>query len=353
MGHHIKSKFYKITAVAGWLLFFLAGMGLEYYSVLALFSENSPLPMAPRWILFNHVWANYMMARGLSGLLPPPYRAQRFRSFVYYFLIGLFIPMIGNIGLLFVDLLGIRRQKIFREKEQLWRTTEQAPMPARAPQVRSKPAFGAHGMLSRLQKSNDLKAHLGIVLATRSMRDENAVPLLNVALKNPQDDVRLLAFTLLEKKTAHINTNIEKLQRSLKKETNKAKVQVAIAKNYLQLVTLGLVQAEMKPQVLELAARHIEEALKEDSGFRNAHFILGRIRLEQGRVDPAEAAFNRALDLGFAATEIYPFLAQVAYRRREFGKIPQYLKQIPDAYRRYDPLAKVAAYWLPEAIKSN
>lgn len=337
----------------GYLVPFSVGICLEYLSTLALFPEVAPVPMSLPKILFSHAGADLCIAWGLYGLLPPKYRTYAFRSFCYCFIIVFFIPVIGCMGLLTVNIIGIGLQKAPPEKGRRWHITGQALMPYQAHEMHRNLKFGAHGMLSRLRKSDDLKAHLGIVLATRFMREENAVPLLNIALRNPQDDVRLLAFTLLEKKNAHINTNIEHLQKSLKQKTGTAKIHVAIAENYLWQVTLGLIQQEMKDQVLDLASRHLDQALAEDAGFRNGYFLLGKVRLEQGKVDQAEAAFHRALELGFAATDIYPFLAQAAFLKREFRKIPDYLQQVPLEHHRYEPLAKVCTSWLSDRRESE
>ena len=130
-------------------------------------------------------------------------------------------------------------------------------------------------MISRLRHTTSAKELLEIVLATRFMKDEHGIPLLKSALSNPEDDIRLLAFSLLEKKNAEINNAIETLKGNLDKEKNKGKVYVAIAQNYLQMVTLGVVQEEMKDQVIAKAKKHLESALQENPDDRNALYFPG------------------------------------------------------------------------------
>jgi tetratricopeptide (TPR) repeat protein len=297
-------------------------------------------------LIYGHILANLIMAWTLLRLLPRKYQQHVLGSIIFFFLLGFFMPVFGNIGLFIALFFGIWKQKNVHKGNKVWRLTGRALIPNRAPNIYKKLTFSAHGMLSRLQRSGNLKAHLGIVLATRFMREENAVPLLNLALRNPHDDVRLIAFTLLEKKNANINADIERLQKSLNQDEKSSKIHIAIARNYLRLVLLNLIQAEMRDQALDIAYQHLDQALNEDSSDRNGHFILGQILLEQGQVAKAESAFNRALELGFAPSNIYYFLAQIAYQRRQFHMLKEYLSKIPIEYRRYPPLDKIAAYWL-------
>lgn len=221
-------------------------------------------------------------------------------------------------------------------------------MPDQVPNSHACTKFDDHGMRCRLRNSTNIDDHLNIVLATRFMRDENAVPLLNIAVKSPEDDVRLLAFSLLEKKNAEINNRIEQLRQDLTRKDNKAKIHVAVAKNYLRLVKLGLLQEEMKPRILDKAYEHLREALSENPADRNSHFILGQILMEKGEIDEAQAALNKALEHGFAAGDVYPFLAKAAYLRRDLLNIPEYIKKIPTEHRIYPPMADIAAYWLQD-----
>lgn len=279
-------------------------------------------------------------------MLPNKYRANGFKAFLYFFLLGLFIPIVGNLGLITVLILGIKREKSTDSGDIICRFTKQVPMPIKPPTVLKKPKFGIHGMQSRLQKSKNTEEHLRIVLATRFMSNNHAIPLLKIALRNPEDEVRLLAFSMLEKKNTEIYTRIETLQQSLGSAEKKEKIHVTIARNYFNLVVLDLIQEEMKSQVLTKAHQHLQKALDRDPDNRNAHFFLGQVLLESGTIEHAVQAFESALDLGYPPSAVNTFLAETAYQQRQFQKIPAYIQQIPVGQRVYPPLADVAAYWL-------
>ena len=346
MNSLFRHKFFIFLTIVGYTLLFFMSLLADCCILLPLFPGFSLWQITFWRLIYGHFLTNLIMAWTLLRLLPKKYQQPILGSIIFFLLLCFFIPIFGSIGIFIALVLGIWKQKKIKNKNKIWRLTGRALIPNKAPNIYKKLKFSAHGMLSRLQKSGNLKEHLGIVLATRFMREENAVPLLNLALRNPQDDVRLIAFTLLEKQNASINANIERLQKSLSQDEKSTKIHIAIAKNYLRLVLLNLIQAEMKEQVLDTANQHLTKALNEDFSDRNGHFILGQVLLEKGRIDKAESAFNRAFELGFAPSNIYYFLAQIAYQRRQFHKVKEYLAKIPIEYRRYPPLDKIAAYWL-------
>lgn len=346
MKAQIYHKFFMVLVSMCLYFVFVVGMLLECISLRPLLGDVVLDPVTVQQIFLGHTVANIIMTWAYYRLLPPKYQANVLLSLSLYFLLGFFIPILANIGLLVVYLLGIKNEKISHHGDVLWRITGQPLMPNRAPEVQPIPKFDNYGMLSRLRKSTNIVEHLGIVLATRFMRDENAVPLLNIALKSPEDDVRLLAFSLLEKKQADINTRIEQLRQNLNGKDDTPKIHIAIAKNYFRLVMLGLVHEEMRSQALGKARWHLQETLNENPSDRNSHFILGQVLLEQGEIDQAQSSFTTALELGFAPSDVYPLLAKAAYMRREFYKIPECMGKIPAEHRLYPPLDDITAYWL-------
>ena len=77
--------------------------------------------------------------------------------------------------------------------------------------------------------------------------------------------------------------------------------------------------------------------------------FLGKIKLlKQPASLEAEQLLNRALRNGFAASEIYPLLAEIAFQQKHFPTIPHYLLAIPEERRKYPPLRQIADFWLPE-----
>ena len=73
------------------------------------------------------------------------------------------------------------------------------------------------------------------------------------------------------------------------------------------------------------------------------------IALRQGELAVAEKAFLKAQVLGMALEKVLPYLAELAFRQRNFTMITHYLRAIDPIYFRTSPrLSGIAAHWLPE-----
>ena len=65
----------------------------------------------------------------------------------------------------------------------------------------------------------------------------------------------------------------------------------------------------------------------------------------QNKAEEAGEAFKHALHLGMPKEKVMPYLAEVAFNKREFGLVAEYLAVIDDAFKAYPPLKHVAGYW--------
>lgn len=325
---------------------FFSGALLELLSQMSLWGVTAQVLLSLKIILGCHIIANILMTYALCEMLPDKYNTRYCWIFSYFFLLGFFIPFLGNIGILFILFLDSKNEYINIEKEQIWQITTLPHMPDRPPILDKKITISAHGMPNRLKNMQNPNEHLNIVLATRFMKDKNAILLLTTAMRNPEDDIRLLAFSLLEKRGVETNAQIEILKRRLEKGESKTNIHKLIGQKYLTLATQGLIQDEMKTQILKAADEHLNRALDETPSDNKAHFILGQVLLENKKIEQAEQAFKTALKLGFPSGEIYPLLAEIAFHRRRFREIPSYLKEVPAPQRSYSPIAELITYWV-------
>ncbi|MGZ0843230.1 HEAT repeat domain-containing protein, partial [Klebsiella pneumoniae subsp. pneumoniae] len=60
-----------------------------------------------------------------------------------------------------------------------------------------------------LRHAPDPNQRLTAIFATRRMPGKEAIPILKLALRDPADDVRLLAYSMLDQKESRINQRIE------------------------------------------------------------------------------------------------------------------------------------------------
>src|SRR6266852_5234611 len=85
------------------------------------------------------------------------------------------------------------------------------PLPFRAPEVSQEPMSSEGRLLSVLRHSLNPDQHLRAVVATRLLPDQDGLLILADALKSPFDDVRLLAYALVDSKQRRLFGRIQKI----------------------------------------------------------------------------------------------------------------------------------------------
>ena len=71
------------------------------------------------------------------------------------------------------------------------------------PQERDKELmFNDGGLQDVLRHAPDTEKRMAALFATRRMPPREAIPILKLALRDPADDVRLLAYSMLDKREA-------------------------------------------------------------------------------------------------------------------------------------------------------
>jgi hypothetical protein len=344
----LKDKLSLIT-----LTIFFTGFIVDAGIFVSLYS-SLPFWHTDFWFLSSgHCICAAMMAFVMRDMLPEKYSRKCSEGFIFFVSLGIFIPLVGVLGMIFVIYYGLYEHKKNPYQFSKLRSIPNAEMLDRPPDVGKNSANTNYSMLHRLNRMKKATEHVDIVLATRSMKDQNAVRLLDMALKSADDDVRLLAFSLLEKRNIEITKRICILEKIRNKSMKVKVVNVALADCYLNQVVSGLVKDEPKEQSLQKAEKYLKEALSEDPKYRSAYLTLGKVFIEQAEFNKAHSAFNIALQYGYAQSDVYPFLAKIAFKKRQFWKIPEFLIKIPEDISDYSPVAELNRYWLKSPVDSK
>jgi hypothetical protein len=165
------------------------------------------------------------------------------------------------------------------------------------------------------------------VLATRRLLDPgDAARLLRLALRDHNEEVRLLAHALLEDRERQAYDAIDELERAHvgAPVDRRAPTAFLLAEASLDLCTAGLVTGELEAFTLRRARTLIEEArgagpIRASAG---AALLFGRVLLRQGDAREAQAAFEESRRLGAPASLLAPYLAEVAFRTRRESARP-------------------------------
>ncbi len=206
--------------------------------------------------------------------------------------------------------------------------------------------FSDGGLQDVLRHAPDPNQRLTAIFATRRMPGKEAIPILKLALRDPADDVRLLAYSMLDQKESRINQRIEAALGRLAGATpaRRGALHGTLARWYWELAYLGLAQGSVLEHILEQAREHTDQALR-GTPSADLHLLAGRIALEQGRLEDAGRALQAAEEAGIDSAQLAPFRAEVAFFQRRYRDIPRLLAGMPDDMLQRPPFAALARYW--------
>jgi len=185
------------------------------------------------------------------------------------------------------------------------------------------------------------------VLSSSYIRNSLSVDVLREAVSNSDERIRLTAYQILDRKVNELNAEIQRLEKSAASQDSKssATTWLQIANNYWELLTIEKSDPIARKQLLKKSIEAAKRSVSENEENRNAHLVLGRVCLAASDYNAAEKALMRSLALGMPRDKVVPYLAEVAYCKREFRKVHQLLRTLDDSFKQYPPLKQVAEYW--------
>jgi hypothetical protein len=282
--------------------------------------NNNLSPSQITDIFLAHILASMLAAVTLHPLLPKKYRASQILGWIFFFSITLFIPLLGLLCLGGVVIPALCWPKRSTEQNSVTQQSMEIPdLPFRSPNTKYDDlCCGEATLKGIIQFATDPDKRLKAVLGTLKLQDKDAIPLLRLALKDAEDDVRLLAYALLDRKEQALTARIRARLYQLKTATtvDSYYLHKAIAYEYWELVHLGLAQGEVLTHTLDRARKHTEDALMLSAHDAGLQFLLGRILLRQMNLEEAFCAFSKALKLGLADSKVAPYLAEIYFLQR-------------------------------------
>jgi tetratricopeptide (TPR) repeat protein len=320
-------------------------LGLEAVCWYPFFCTAAPR-VQQIWFLGLHGAGSAAGGALMTAMVPPRYRQRLGWTFSLFFGICLFIPAIGLTGLLLAVWPGIALER--HQKQDAYRRVGVPDLPFQPLKVQKQPIYGQAGMISVLRHAQDPERRIKALIATRQMTSQEAIPVLKEALRDPVDDVRLLAYSMLDAKEEEINATIRRLLERMGHTSadQQQKLHQRISNCYWELAYLGLAQGEVLRHALTRALEHLEQALEAGADEPALHIQRGRLLIHQKRWDEAAQAFAAAVKQGIPAVGVAPYIAEIAFEKRDFQQVAAHLRELGPSVRRSERLAAVAEYWI-------
>lgn len=234
----------------GWLI--SLGLALEAGGIASLFADLPPIAALATYLAM-HALASLVLTLVSLPLLPASYRRSSLQAGSFLFTLQFAIPVIGSIGVFTGMLLPLHLPRSTHSVP--WQETAIPELPYSPVDMDQQMIFSDGGLREVLREANAPDKRLKALLASRQLTDREAVSILQEALKDPSDDVRLLAYSMLEQKEKHLTTRAQSLKKLLGQPDHPDRNLLTrrLAHTWWEVAYLGLAQGGLRQYYLENA----------------------------------------------------------------------------------------------------
>jgi len=312
------------------LKFAFYGIALELgaWSGPAFLGSRSDAILA--WYLAAHLLASVMLSTFAAALLPNDGHQKFLPRCLLMTAISYAIPVLGLLAVCLASI-GLRHYRSHVAPDDF----EAMQLPAFDPHQRPQAIFRQAGLRSFLGNPQvPADARVGAMVALQYVSGRVSSPLLRGVLSDANEDIRLLAYGMLDNKEKGINRAIDAALRQLHvaeesgDETAALDASQHLSDLYWELVYQELAQGDLRDYAIRESLTYCERVLAQQPGHAPLTLRHGRLLHAQGRDDEAEAAYRRALELGLPATRVLPYQAEIHYVRRDFPAVRRLMNEL-------------------------
>jgi polysaccharide biosynthesis protein PelE len=294
--------------------------------------------------------AALLISPGIARAMPARYRLPRTGLLISLWFLNFAVPiggMVCTIGALAVA------AALPRPAAELPVTHVEEP--AFAANLIGSASYGRGARLkAELQNADAGTAfRMTALLAMRSMPARTVSPLLQGMLADPLDDIRLLAYGILDNREKVLTQRIlverpkldEKLHPNLS-AVERRRANKTLAELYSELIYEHLVTGDVYRNAAEQADGFAAAALGLDPDDASLWRLRGRLALDRRELDAADTLLQRAIDCGFPRDRMLPYLAEAAYLRSDYASVRRLLGEM-DSRTTTPTLHAVLDFWQP------
>lgn len=326
----------------------IVALGAELSSMFqAVYKEGNDAAFV--LLLIQHAAASLVLAWLVWARMPEKLRHPRSKVVLLLFNFAFFVPVLGLPGALVAAFMANFRRRTVASQVYASLTLPEFSVPRREADGK----FSQLGIKSRLEHTSiPAPQRLQSLLALQSMPPKISSPLLHNMLGDASDDIRLVAYGLLdgrEKKiTAKINRELANLKTADEPERRMV-CQKELAELYWELAYSGLAQGDLRVHALGQALFHADESLRLSPQEAGLLFLKGRVLHEMRRDDEAYQALLDAIAHGLPESRALPYIAEILFVRGDYRTVRTMLSRI-SALQVTPIMRGVIRFWVrPEA----
>lgn len=308
-----------------------AALGLESAAFAWLLASGQSASAVLAGYLLLHGAASAVITLLAWRLFPAPYRQPRQYVFALVFGFSLMVPLLG----LAILLIGAVAGSLFPQllKPRVFDAVAQPEFTVDAQDATQRPR-GAAARALLLNPAAPATVREEALLAIDSAGAAGSGALLRDLLADPSDDLRLLAYGMLDRREKAVSKRLAAERRLLElaegiDDRDAARTICGrIAQLYWELVYRGLAQGDNARFALEQALIYAERSLREEAGDGPTWLMIGRVRLQRGELRAAEGAFNEALSFQVPRARVLPYLAELRFAQRRYADVRKLMLEL-------------------------
>lgn len=184
------------------------------------------------------------------------------------------------------------------------------------------------------------------LMSLRGQENTHAVPALRDKLQDSDDEVRLLAFAMLDRREGDIQRRIQHARGRLQTREHpsaSASLHQALAESHLELVRSGLVGGAFASRALETAEEHCRQGLAARPS-ASLYMLLAGVLFEQKRFDDCRYVLFDALRDGAPPYPVLLMMAELAFEERRFDLVDECLARL-ESLSGVPPTTELKGFW--------
>lgn len=325
-----------------------AAVSLETAALSMLSSTPTLLHLAGYFSL--HAVASIVATWLAWVLLPSNYKKPFLPTCALLWAFAFFIPVLGVAAILVVVQIAKRFPRIFRtERYVTVRMPEFSGVQREATERSDLRAGDARRILK--DATQPLETRLRVLVALQSMEPKAAVPLLISLLADPSEDIRLLAYSMVDSWEKDLVQKIQKTNAELE-NAHQSGSNILVVNALRRLAELhwtqadtGLARGDLRRFALEHALKFCEQVQALDARAPGIWRLYAHILIELGHLEAAMQAVKMARRMRMPLADVFSLMGQIAYLQRNYAAVRRYAGRLPDDALMPAAVLRTAAFW--------
>ena len=207
---------------------------------------------------------------------------------------------------------------------------------------------GARSVLDILSGTDNFVRRKAI-LALRQVEPKKALPVLQKAIQDSDEQVRLLAQTQFNKTLANLELAIKTMEAALTSGPRETDRLIQLAEQYHELVYLGLSSEETQTIYLNRAIELLEEALAALPKNQAVQLMLLKCSIKNNDLTRAQKYLGALQAQGYRKELLAVWEAEIYFQQRDWQALNNSLKQMRDMDLNNARIQGQIDFWLKPA----